>query len=58
MQDYQIIQIGHILESFTRVLGMQAENMQRQVEGKSMAFTEEAFESEARNISYLAEQLR
>jgi len=58
MQDYQIIQLGHILESFTRALGMMAENMQREVLGESMAYVEKDFCSQANEISYLAEQLR
>lgn len=58
MQDYQIIQIGHILAEFIRGLGMQAENMQREHLGKSMAYGDSDFESVASNIESYAEQLR
>lgn len=58
MQDYQIIQLGHIFAEFTRGLGMQAENMQREHLGQSMAYVEKDFESVASNIEYYAEQLR
>ena len=58
MQDYQIIQLGHILAEFTRSLGMQAENMQREQIGESMAYVDKDFYECANQIEFYAEQLR
>jgi len=50
MNDSQLIRFGNMLAAYTRVLGMQAENMQRSAVGSSMAYDADAFYNEASNI--------
>jgi len=57
MQDYQIKQLGLIMAEFIRGLGLVAENMQRQTQGESMAYTDESFTICANQIEFLARQL-
>jgi hypothetical protein len=50
--DYAVVveHLGRILAANARILGMQAENMQRQAVGQSMAFVEKDFACEAHII--------
>ena len=57
MQDYQIKQLGLILAEYTKVLGMQAENMIRESLDQSMAYSEIDFNIQAQQIEFLARQL-
>lgn len=56
MEPWHIKQLGLILAEFTRVLGMQAENMVRESNNDSMAYPEESFEAQAHQIEFLARQ--
>jgi hypothetical protein len=58
MENYQIMQAGRILAEFTRVLGMQAENMQKQQQGQPIQYGEDAFNVAAANIEFYVEQLK
>jgi hypothetical protein len=44
MNDKQIYMLGMFTQGFIEALGMISENMQRQHQGKSMAYTEEDFQ--------------
>jgi hypothetical protein len=57
MNNYQIKQLGLILAEYTRVLGMQAENMIRGSLDQSMAYSEIDFQLQANQIEFLARQL-
>ena len=57
MNDHQIMIFGRMLASYTRVLGMQAENMQRQQCGVCMAYSETEFGLEADQLELLSRSL-
>ena len=57
LEPWQIKQLGLILAEYTRVLGMQAENMIRQSLDQSMAYSEIDFNIQANQIEFLARQL-
>jgi len=48
MNEFLVAQMALLEASRTRVIGMQAENEQRKIEGKSLAYTEDAFFGESR----------
>jgi hypothetical protein len=57
MQNYQIVILGFILAEYIRSLGMQAENMQREVLGESMAYVDSDFEGAASRIELYMDTL-
>ncbi|UYA99067.1 hypothetical protein P9A54_gp82 [Xanthomonas phage vB_Xar_IVIA-DoCa10] len=50
-------QLGNILAANARVLGMQAENQQRAVQGESMAYTAQDFNVEADQMEAAAREV-
>jgi len=63
MEDYKIILLGRILlgrilAEFTRGLGMMSENMQRQVYGEGIAYSDNDFNNCASNIESYVNDLR
>ncbi len=50
-------QLGNILAAQARVLGMQAENQQRAVQGESMAYTYHDFSAEADQMEAAAREV-
>jgi hypothetical protein len=58
MENYQIMQVGRMLAVFTRVIGMQAENMQKQQQGQPTQYSEDAFNVAVANIEFYVEQLK
>lgn len=50
MTNHQILALGQIAKSLISAMGMQAENQQREIQGQSMAYTDEDFFYECANI--------
>ncbi|MDA3831900.1 MAG: hypothetical protein PF495_00730 [Spirochaetales bacterium] len=58
MTEEAVRALGHILACNARVLGMQAENMQRSVLDQSMAYSEDEFNQEAFAMENIARNLQ
>lgn len=57
MTELQLEVLAQIYAANARVLGMVADNQQRQVQGESVAWTGDHFQAEAAHLEYLSQRV-